>query len=336
MRVTIKQIAEELGINHSTVSRVLNDKQSHLVSAATRERTIQTADRMGYRPSRIAQALQGKKTNLIGVFLPDEEDEFLQEAVRSLRHTVEESGYELMIFASPPDRIAQNWHRLLQWDLDGAFVFDYMFYVDGLSEALTKHMGYVPPIVGLFSQKTQLADYVTVDFAPAVEALLTHLSQLGCRRYGYMALPTSFTPAEQRFHIYSSFVASHGFERIDMPLPPASTIMEAARECVATWIADKKPLPDALFCQNDEIAVGAYKGLHDAGIRVPADLMLAGCDNVPFVAYFETPLTTITLPVNDVCRTAWSILHNRLSHPEAAPTHVSFPAKLKLRESTSR
>jgi LacI family transcriptional regulator len=336
MRVTIKQIAEELGINHSTVSRVLNEKQSHLVSAATRERITQAATQMGYRPSRIAQALQGKKTNLIGVFLPDEEDAFLQEAVRSLRHTVEESGYELMIFASAPDRIAQNWRRLLQWDLDGVFVFDYMFYVDGLSEVLTGHSGYVPPIVGLFSQETQLADYVTIDFAPALETLLTHLADAGCRRYGDMALPTSFTPVEQRFGVYSSFVASHGFERIDMPLPPANAIIEAARECVATWIADKKPLPDALFCQNDEIAMGAYKGLCDARIRVPADLMLAGCDNVPFVAYLETPLTTIALPVKEICHAAWQSMHRRISYPESAPTHVRFPAKLIMRRSCCR
>lgn len=78
VRVTIKQIAEELGIFHSTVSRVLNDKQTALISEATRLRITATAQTMGYRPSRIAQALQGKGTQLIGVFVPDTEDYFFR------------------------------------------------------------------------------------------------------------------------------------------------------------------------------------------------------------------------------------------------------------------
>ena len=100
MRVTIKNIAMELGISHSTVSRVLNDKQSNLISEATRERITEAATRMGYRPNRIAQALQGKSTQLIGVFVPDTEDYFFQTVITHLRHTLDESGYELMVFAS--------------------------------------------------------------------------------------------------------------------------------------------------------------------------------------------------------------------------------------------
>src|SRR5579871_1105240 len=194
VRVTIKKIAEELGVSHSTVSRVLNDKQSNLVSDVTRERIMSAANRMGYRPSRIAQALQGKATQLIGVMVPDTDDYFFQEVIRHLRRRLEASGYELMVFPSPPDQSTRRWHRLLQWDLDGVFVFDYLFYVDGLWEALTRHKGAIPPIVGLFSNVTKLQDFVTVDFAPAMEALLEHLLGQGCRRMGYMAFSTSFHP----------------------------------------------------------------------------------------------------------------------------------------------
>ncbi len=93
MRITIKKIAQELGISHSTVSRVLNDKHSNLVSDATRERIVEAANRMGYRPNRIAQALQGKSTQLIGVLVPDSDDYFFQTVIRHLRHTLEESDY---------------------------------------------------------------------------------------------------------------------------------------------------------------------------------------------------------------------------------------------------
>src|SRR5215216_3779054 len=79
MRITIKEIARELGLSHSNVSRVLNEKQSALVSEPTRRRIMETADRMGYRPSRLAQALQGSATRLIGLFLPAGRDHFFNQ-----------------------------------------------------------------------------------------------------------------------------------------------------------------------------------------------------------------------------------------------------------------
>src|SRR5580692_4245440 len=115
LRVTIKKIAQDLGISHSTVSRVLNDKQSNLISDATRERIMEAAARLGYRPSRIAQALQGKGTQLIGIFVPDTDDCFFQTVLKEMRHTLEESGYELMVFESAPNQITAKWHRLLEW-----------------------------------------------------------------------------------------------------------------------------------------------------------------------------------------------------------------------------
>ena len=337
VRVTIKQIAEELGISHSTVSRVLNDKQPSLVGEATRERILQAAKRMGYRPSRIAQALQGKSTQLIGVFVPDTEDYFFQAVLKHLRHTLEESEYELMVFVSTPNQITEKWHRLLQWDLDGVFVFDYLFYVNGLWEALSRHSGPIPPVVGLFSSSTQLKDFVTVDFAPALNTLLGHLREQGRRRYGYMALPTSFHPNEQRYTIFSEFTRRHGLQQSDIPVPFGhQTLMEAARQGLSAWLAAGQPLPDALFCQNDEIALGAYRALSEAGIAVPDQVALAGCDDLPYVAYLETPLTSLSLPVQDVCRQGWSILQNRMAKPEGLPRQVVLEVCLRLRASCEK
>jgi LacI family transcriptional regulator len=334
LRITIKQIAQELGISHSTVSRVLNDKQSNLVSETTRDRIVEAARRMGYRPSRIARALQGKSTDLIGVFVPDTADYFFDRVIRGLRHTVEDDGYELIIFTSSPSEIAAKWYRLLQWDLDGAFVFDYMFYVDGLSEALVHHAGAVPPLVGLFSGKSQLKDYVTIDFERAVQSLLARMLARGCRRFAYMGPRDSFGPEEQRFSVFSDFVRDSGVACIPLPLPAAPSLMEAARQCTLAHRATHQPMPDALFCQNDEIAIGAYRALRESGLRVPNDVALAGCDDIPYVSYVETPLTSISLPVERICAEAWRILRRRIAEPEAQPMRARLDASLCLRAST--
>ncbi|HLV78762.1 MAG TPA: LacI family DNA-binding transcriptional regulator [Chthonomonadaceae bacterium] len=334
VRVTIKKIAQELGISHSTVSRVLNDKQSYLVSEATRERILEAATRMGYRPNRIAQALQGKSTQLIGVFLPDAEDYFFQSVLRHLRHTLEESDYELMEFTCPPDKISATWHRLLQWDLDGVFAFDYLFYVDGLWEALSKHRGAIPPIVGLFSSQTRLKDFVTLDFRPALEELLSTLLQKGRRRLGYMSYPTSLNDQEVRYSLFRAFTTRHGLEQVDIAMPYGQpTHMEAARQGMLAWIGSGQGLPEALFCQNDEIALGAYRAFCETGIQVPEQVALAGCDDLPYVSYLETPLTSLSLPVPQVCRQGWSILQKRIAEPEGPPMQVIVEAELRLRAS---
>ena len=337
MRVTIKQIAEELGISHSTVSRVLNDKQTALVSDSTRGRIMETAQRMGYRPSRIAQALQGKGTQLIGVFVPDTEDYFFQTVMNHLRHTLEESEYELMVFASSASQITAKWHRLLQWDLDGVFVFDYLFLVDGLWQALTHHSGAIPPVVGLFSNNTQLKDFVRVDFAPALNTLLAHFEGQGCRHFGYMAHPTSLNLSEQRYAVFSEFVHQQGLRQSDIPTQPGQpTLMESARQGLHTWMAAGKPLPDALFCQNDEIGLGAYRALREAGVAVPDRVALAGCDDLPYSSFLETPLTSLSLPMRAACREGWSILQSRIAAPQGPPLQVVLEVSLHLRASSQK
>src|SRR2546425_1248385 len=108
---------------------------------------METATRMGYRPNRLAQALQGQTTRLIGILLPAGNDHFFREVETGLRALVEESGYELLPFVSADQQVRDSWHRLLRWDLDGVFVFDYLLYVDGLWEALVEHHGVIPPMI---------------------------------------------------------------------------------------------------------------------------------------------------------------------------------------------
>jgi LacI family transcriptional regulator len=336
MRVTIKEIAKELGISHSTVSRVLNDKQSALVSESTRERIRQAATQMGYRPNRLAQALKNVQTRLIGVLLPDEESYFYQSVLTNLRAYIEQSGYELLLAVSAQEEINSNWSRLLQWELDGIFVFDYMFYTEGLRAALQQHTGYVPPIVGLFSHKTQLQDYVAVDFQAALEALLQNLFQQGCRSLGYVALPGSFDRREQRYAICQQFAQAQRLALQDIALPEEKDLREAAHRTLRHRIQAGYPLPDGLYCQNDDICLGAYRALVECGIPIPERVALAGCDDIPYIMYLETPLTSLALPIREVCQQGWRILQERMAKPEGPPLQITLEATLRLRASTQK
>ncbi len=335
MRVTLKEIARELGVSHSTVSRVLNDKHSTLVSEATRDRIMQAAKRMGYRPSRIAQALKGENTQLIGVFLPDGNDYFFQDVLTNLCRNVECGGFELIPFASSGEKIADKWLRLLHWDLDGVFVFDYMFYTEALQEALSEHNGYIPPMVGLFNSRSRLKDYVAIDFTRAMNALLTSFLDQGRKQIGYLALQSSFHPEEDRFAAYTRFVKEQGLKPLHIALPGTQNLCAAARQGLLDWIDADHTLPDALFCQNDELAMGAYRALYERGISIPDTVALAGCDDIPYVQYLETPLTTLSLPVEEACRQAWEVLQRRMSAPDSPSVQVLLEATLVQRASSA-
>ena len=334
MRITIKEIARELGLSHSTVSRVLNDKESSMISEPTRVRIMETAHRMGYRPNRLAQALQGTSTRLVGLFLPTGTDHFFSVVERNLREHVEESGYELLPFEASPANVSASWSRLLSWQLDGIFAFDYLLHYEGLQGALADHKGAVPPLIALFGSEPRLADFVTFDFRPAMEAVLRHFVDSGSESIGYVALEPSLNEREQRYGAYSRFVESHRLGRVNIPLKRGDNLCESARITVNSFIDAGKSVPDALFCQNDEIALGTYRALYERGIEVPNRVRIAGCDDIPYMAYLEKPLTTVTLPVEEACSTAWRFLKERMASAAAPPLQAVLPAQLKIRESS--
>ncbi len=340
MRVTIKQIASELGISHSTVSRVLNNKENALISEATRDRVVEMATRMGYRPSRFAQGLRGDSTQLVGIFVPEGRDYFFQDVVANMRRIVEANEYEVLPLVSTHD-ILRSWQRLLRWDLDGIFVFDYMFYVERLREALLHHAGHIPAVVGLFSHETRLKEFVAVTFEEAMVALVDHLYGQRCRRLGYVGPAGSFIPGEERYAVCKARAEGYGMQFEPIGISLEGDLCEAARVRVLSYVAEHPgpsgpDLPDAIFCQNDEIAFGAYRALSELGVDIPNRVCLAGCDDIPYVKYLPVPLTSITLPVKEVCSEAWHILQDRIANPDAAPRHAAYSAKLQLRASTQR
>ncbi|HEU4752942.1 MAG TPA: substrate-binding domain-containing protein, partial [Armatimonadota bacterium] len=109
----------------------------------------------------------------------------------------------------------------------------------------------------------------------------------------------------------------------------------AARDAIKSYLA-RHSAPEAIFCMNDDMAIGCYRGLCDLGLRVPRDVALVGCDGIEHTEYLETPLTTIVQPLDDMSRAAWQLLERRLGDPGAPPQRVKLSARLAVRESSRR
>ena len=96
---------------------------------------------------------------------------------------------------------------------------------------------------------------------------------------------------------------------------------------------ESKGCPDAILCQNDETAIHTYQALLGSGLRVPQDVLLAGCDGLPYMEYFETPLSTIALPMEEVCAKASQFLQQRMADPTIPRQGTTIQGHLILRKS---
>jgi len=109
----------------------------------------------------------------------------------------------------------------------------------------------------------------------------------------------------------------------------------AARETLAAFLTTPIGASiDALFCYNDAAAIGAYRALRDAGRRIPEDVAIVGCDGIEDILYLDRPLSTLALPVEAMCRTAWERMAARLADPGLPPERTMFTSELLLRDST--
>ena len=95
-----------------------------------------------------------------------------------------------------------------------------------------------------------------------------------------------------------------------------------------------RALPQAIFCVNDEVAIGAYRGLCDLNVRVPDEVRLVGCGGIEDTAYHACPLSTVAMPIAEMCGTAWDYLANRLREPDLPPQQIVLKLQLVVRESS--
>lgn len=336
MAVTMNQIAERLNISQATVSRVLNGKGADFISESTRERVLQAAREMGYHPNRMAQSLVTGKTMVVALWIRNPDAPYYARILRCVHETARKAGYVTILSGFRdhgnehiPESTAEA--DASAWPVDGILAADCPRRVRAYLQSRGRH---AVPIVGMSSDYVQDTDYVAFEPERGVREAASHLVSIGCRRLAHLTGACSIgSVRETRSAVFSQIVRDAGLEPEVLTAPDESRA--AARACIAAqWKSGKRF--DGLFCLNDDMAIGAYRGLIDAGARVPRDVALVGYDGIEDVEYLDPPLTTVIQPVDEMCEQAWSALHNRMNNPSAPPTHVLIQPRLIIRGSTAR
>lgn len=330
-RITLKDIAKELNLSHATVSRALNRVNDSLISEATRERVRQTASELGYRPNYAGRALVTGKTGLLSLWLWSENDQTSYQAMvsRLMYHEARNRGYQMVVdlvgrldLRGHPDRSFDF------WNVDGVVAHEAAPAI--LANLAGAKRPQVPIVAtGSYNLLTD-ADRVVINVSGGARQAMRHLIDGGRKKILYVTEDLGGRTADPRYQIYVELTKEAGLPRLFVDL---SLDRALVRTGIREYIRDNG-CPDALYCHNDDMAIGAYRALCDLGIRVPDDVAIVGFDGIEDTEYLEVPLTTVVLPLAEMCTTAFQFLEQRIENPSSPLQEAVLEASLSIRPSS--
>ena len=333
---TLQDVAAMAGVTSMTVSRVIKGKEG--VGAKTREHVLRVAKELSYTPNLSARALATGKTGVIAVISGALNQPYYANIVHLLEAEISGSGYKMQLLHTHNDL-----HHLVSSTNAAA--------VDGVIIAGKYHLveefrALAPQVfrscVFIDASKHSESDYVHNNLTLAVEEALELMLKTGRTRLAYIGhfqnivsygkpqiRPRAYVVSEERMQTYRAVMERAGLEIELIGLRPQFTLTTGN---VRDYL-QQQGCPEGLLCVNDETAMYAYRAIRDAGYRVPDDVLLLGCDGLPFMECFEPPLSTIVQPVIEICALAWKFLQSRIANPDLPPQQASFDAKLIVRRS---
>jgi DNA-binding LacI/PurR family transcriptional regulator len=327
--VTMQDIARAAGVSQSTVSRVLNDAVTTVpIAADTRQRVLDVAERLGYRPNPLARGLRGAKTMLLGVIVREISDLFFTNAVEALSIAARERSYNVVLGSahSRADEAIALRVVLETRHCDGMIVLGDMRDQPRLLNDLTSsHV----PVVALW-QGTALAGVATIniDNRGGIAAAIDHLVALGHRRFGFIGGFPHGDIRERQAGFIEHLTA--------LDLPPRDAHILAASNNPASGadafggLVGLPDPPTAIVTGTDQIAIGALHAAHALGVSIPDQVSIVGFDDIPITRYTAPPLTTVHQPISEMAELAVDLAVGG-SSPES---HRVFPTSLAVRHTT--
>ena len=292
MVVRMKDIARDLGVSVVTVSKVLRNHSD--ISAETRERVLKRVKELNYRPNLAARALVTGRTNMVGLVVPDLVHPFFAEVAKGISSVLRKKGYGLVISSSEedPELERQEIDDLLARRMDVLILASTQWTVEAFRRIESLNTPYV-----LIDRKfTGLAShFVGVDDERVGAMATKHLIEQGCRRIAHIR-GRETSPAIGRFEGYRRALREHGLafdSRYVVTGSSADDAGEVSGYRAMQRLLDLEKWPDAVFCFNDSIALGAMKAIFEAGLNVPKQIAIVGCGNFSYTGLLRVPLTTV-------------------------------------------
>lgn len=329
-RFTIADVAKRAGVSIATVSRVIN--QTAPVAEETAAQVRAAIAELNYTPHAAARSLASRRTNMVGLLLPEISGDFFPPLLRGIEAGARENGFDLLIHStrSRSDFAGELGRPLGEHNTDGLLVF-----TNSLDKAeLTRLYSIGFPIVLLHQSPPDTLDIpcVTFENKDGSRKLVEHLVEVhGYRRIAFLRGPEGNEDSYWRETGYREALAAHGIPFDPTLVARGSFDDVEAQAPVERWLQEGLEI-EAIFAGDDEAAVGVIAALLRAGKHVPKDIAVVGFDDVPTSRHLTPPLTTVRAPIERAGLEAARQLV-RLIHTGQADPLVLLPTELVIRRS---
>ncbi|HBT38798.1 MAG TPA: hypothetical protein DIT29_06280 [Pseudothermotoga sp.] len=335
LKLTISQIAKLAGVSKSTVSRALNG--SEYVSEKTKRRILEIIRKYDYVPDSKAVSLSKKKTFTVGLVLPSTSGPFYGEVIRGVEEVLSAKKYfTLLTILDSGQDVKQARKRYLSMirekRVDGAIVFDPTVdktTVHKLSESKI-------PIVFLLKDFQDFGiDSVMVDNLSGSARMVDHLVEVhGYKRIAFVKGPEVSDDSEQRFQGFVESLKRHNLCCDDLLVFNSDFTFEGGRK-VFQELRKKLNKLEAIFCANDEMALGIIEEMKKEGIQIGKDIAVVGFDDAFWSAYIDPPLTTVHQPMYEVGKISAQRVLERINNPDVFkdPVKIMLQTQLVVRKS---
>ena len=323
---TIRDVARAADVSVATVSRTLNGLDT--VAAETRNRVLRAAGELDYVPNSGARALSTRRTDTIGVLLPDLHGEFFSELIRGIDLAARAQGLHLLLSSSHGDpKEAAAALRAMRSRVDSVILM-----VPHAGEDSLIGPGIAPVPMLFIGRGGSSRGHISfdIDNFSGAHAITEHLLAKGCERIAFVAGPSSNIEAKERLRGYCSAIAAAGLAEW---IVGGDFSERSGRDAARAFVGEDRP--DAVFCANDMMAIGCLEALKDAGLSVPGDIALAGFDDIPIARYVSPALTTAAVPIADIGRQALECCAAVIAGDQAIAQRT-FKPELVVRASSAR
>lgn len=338
--VNLRMLAEHLELSQTTVSLVLNNSPSaKSIPTETRNRVMEAAERLNYRPNYFARSLRQSKSMSVGVLAPDLSEGYFTRVMSGVVEELTAAHYFYFTACHDWKRelIEQYPRMLVERAVDGFLLLN--------TPADEIHVP-VPVVAISAHSAVENVTNIVLDHHKAVEQALQHLYELGHRRIAFMRGPKAIPDSEFRWESIQIVAREMGL-KIDpahvIRIDSAGWSMKTGYHPMAPEIGykpmeallQKKRDFTAIFCFNDIAAIGAIRALKDAGCSVPADVSVVGFDDIQSAAYSTPSLTTVRQPLTEMGKRGAKVLLDRIADREATfDSEIVMAPEFVVREST--
>ena len=334
-RVTLKDVANKVGVHSSTVSRVLNPKTRSMVTEEIADKILSVVKDMGYRPNAFAQSLKTNKSFTVGVMVPDLTNPAFAPIIKGIDDMLEAHGYSVIVASTYnlPEKQQSTVEKFRERHVDGLIIATAKRKDTLIDDCRQEGTPFVQAVRA--SVDADVSSVVSDEIIGG-NMVVSHLAQLGHKRIAYVAGPQFLSTGYERYRGFLQGMKNAGLEADkDLVVFCEEFTEEEGRNATSKLLALRKKFT-AIYAGNDLLALGVYDELEADGIKCGQDISVVGFDDMPFADKFNPPLTTVHTPLVNVGGEAARILLEKIADSSIPARTIKLKPDLIVRSSTGR